>query len=265
MRYSNSAVSEVAEEKSLSNIEPANRFLYWFEEDEFKAARESLRGDGYSFSVTILTPCQVLRSRKKKLVYAPPSVWSRICVRQGSWYRDSDKKGKTMIVSDHRLPAALDRFLNAQMSTSDFMPKQFPTREELEEIANSAEYQSKMPEEWEKAGLKDAIMFKALFSVTGFWGKGDNLEKHWIGHRANHANFIARKFTTKVDGEEVPYSVTDNKGICSSCAEFFNVLEPKSRKMVRSCPGAVTFGGSLRDVYYDIKPHRFPIADAQII
>ena len=238
----------------MKTSEPANRFLYWFQEDDFKAARKDLEADGYSFSATLITPCQVLRSRGKKLVFAPPSVWNRVCVRQGSWYRDSDKKGQTMTMSDHRLPAAFDRFLEAQMSISDFEPEQMPTGEELEEVANSEEYLTKKPEAWEQAGAKDAILFKTLFSVTGFWGKGDNLKKHWVGHRANHANVIAREFTATVDGEEVPYSVTGNEGICSSCAEFFNVLEPKSRKMVRSCPGAVTFGGSLRNIYYDVKP-----------
>jgi hypothetical protein len=238
----------------MKTAEPTNRFLYWFQEDEFEAARKSLEVDGYSFSTTLITPCQVLRSRGKKLVFAPPSVWSRICVRQGSWYRDSARLGQTMIMSDHRLPAPFDQFLDAQMSVSDFMPEQLPTNEELEEVAKSEDYLANMPEAWEQAGVKDAVMFKTLFSVTGFWGKGDNLKKHWTGHKANHANFIARKYTATVDGEEVPYSVTGNKGICSSCAEFFNVLEPKSRKLVRSCPGAVTFGGSRRDIYYDVKP-----------
>jgi hypothetical protein len=107
------------------------------------------------------------------------------------------------------------------------MPEQLPTGEELEEVVNAEEYLTGKPEAWERAGLVDAVMFKALFSVTGFWGKGDNLKKHWIGHRANHANFIARKFIARIDEEEVPYSVTGNEGICSSCAEFFNVLEPE--------------------------------------
>jgi hypothetical protein len=248
--------SEVSEGKNSSATEPTNRFLYWFEAKDFQAARASLEIDGYGFSATILTPCQVLRSRQKKLIYAPPSVWNRICSRQGSWYRASDKNGKTMIMSDHRLSSTYDQFLNAQMSTSDFIPEQLPTGAELEEVANAEEYLATKPEAWEQTGVVDAIMFKALFSVTGFWGKGDNLKKHWIGHRANHANFITRKFTTRIDAEDVPYSVTGNERICSSCAEFFNVLEPESRKMVRSCPGAITFGGSLRGVYYDINPTR---------
>ena len=85
---------------------------------------------------------------------------------------------------------------------------------------------------------------------------GDNLKKHWLGHRANHANFLSKKVTTELDGEQVPYSVTGNEGVCSSCVEFFNVIEVDSRKLVRACPGAVTFGGAKRDIYYDIKPFK---------
>ena len=58
----------------------------------------------------------------------------------------------------------------------------------------------------------------------------------------------------QVDGEEVPYIVTENAGVCSSCAEFFNVVEDGSRKLVRACPGSVIFGGAERNVYLDVKP-----------
>jgi len=34
------------------------------------------------------------------------------------------------------------------------------------------------------------------------------------------------------------------------------MIEVDSRKLVRACPGAVTFGGAKRDIYYDIKPFR---------
>jgi hypothetical protein len=50
------------------------------------------------------------------------------------------------------------------------------------------------------------------------------------------------------------YSISGNAGICSSCAEFFNIISDDSRKLVSSCPGAVVFGGAQRDVYYDIQP-----------
>lgn len=97
-------------------------------------------------------------------------------------------------------------------------------------------------------------MFKILFSVTRFWGWGDNLKKHWIGHRANHANFLARQHVTQIGGESVPYSVTGSERVCSSCAEIFNVVADDSRKLVNACPGSVTFGGAAKDTWVDVKP-----------
>lgn len=37
-------------------------------------------------------------------------------------------------------------------------------------------------------------------------------------------------------------------------AEFFNVISPDSRKLVRSCPCSATFGKAPREVYVDVKP-----------
>ena len=74
------------------------------------------------------------------------------------------------------------------------------------------------------------------------------------GHEANHANFLARSYTTEVDGEEVAYSVTANARVCSSCVQFFNIARPGERKLVRSCPGSVIFGDAPRETYVDVKP-----------
>ena len=230
------------------------RHLYWLGQADFKSAKELLKAEGYGLSATLLTPCQVLKSRGKKLVYARPGIWSGICSRQGSWYRDSNRRDQFMLMSDHRLPTALDGFLDAEMAVSDFVPEELPDEAALHEIVASEQYQSQKPDEWEKVWLKDSVMFKILFGVTRFWGKGDNFKKYWLHQKANHANFLSRKVTTQMDGEEVPYSVSENAGVCSSCAEFFNVIEGESRKLARSCPGAVIFGGAERDVYYDIKP-----------
>ena len=231
-----------------------NRFLYWFKKEDFSASRDFLVKEGYTLSSTLLTPCQVLKSRGRDILFAPPEVWSRICVRQGSWYRQSVKEGHYMLMSDHKLPEALDKFMDAEMVTSDFLPERLPNREELQTIVSSEDYQKNKPKEWEGIGWIDTIMFKLLFTVYRFWGKGDNLKKYWLNQKANHANFLARKFTTKIEGEEVPYTVSENAGVCSSCAEFFNVISDTSRKLVRSCPGSVIFGGAERDIYYDIKP-----------
>jgi hypothetical protein len=91
------------------------------------------------------------------------------------------------------------------------------------------------------------------------------LKRFWLSQRANHANFLARHFTTKLDGEDVPYSVTENTGVCSSCAEFFNVVEDGSRKLVRACPGSVIFGGAPRNVYLDVQPVQIEIPETLTI
>jgi hypothetical protein len=235
----------------MENTTAINRFLYWFKNEDFSASRDFLVREGYTLTSTLLTPCQVLKSRGRDIIFAPPEVWSRICVRQGSWYRQSVKEGHYMLMSDHKLPDALDKFMDAEMLTSDFLPERLPNQEELQEIVSSEAYQTNKPREWEGIGWKDAIMFKLMFTLTRFWGRGDNLKKYWLSQKANHANFLARKCTTEIEGEEVPYSVSENAGVCSSCAEFFNVVSESSRKLVRSCPGAVMFGGAERNIYYD--------------
>ena len=238
--------------------------LYWLQKADFEWAKELLSREGFRLTATLLTPCQVLKASGRKVVYAPPEVWSRICVRQGSWYRDSRRSGQYMLMSEGKLPEALDPFLDSTMSGSDFLPEQLPSQQQLKEIVDSKEYQQGKPTEWEGIGIKDAMMFKVLFTLTRFWKKKDNLKKFWLSQRANHANFLSHKVTTDIDGERVPYSVTENAGVCSSCAEFFNIISDDSRKLVSACPGAVIFGKAQRDVYYDIqpiKPRTFEQAD----
>ena len=240
----------------MSDIDSPARYLYWFSKEDFVQTKSTLEAGGYHLSQALLTPCQVLRSVGKKLVYAPPAVWRRICVRQGTWYRNSDRSGKYMLMSDHRLPGEFDSFLDSEMEASEFIPDKLPSSEELESVVNSKEYQDNKPARWEDIGLIDAVMFKGLFTVTGFWRRGDNLQKHWLTHKANHANFLSHSFTVSMGNEEVPYSISENSGICSSCVEFFNITDQKQRKLVRACPGAAIFGGAERNIYYDLKPSR---------
>jgi len=232
------------------------RHLYWLEEGDFLWVRDWLRDQGYKVAAARLTPCQVMRATDKRVYYAAPSVWSFMCNRQGSWYRTSKRNGQYMMMSEERLPEKMDRFRDAELSVSDFQPDRLPNREELAEIVAATEYQEGKPDDWEGIGLTDTVMFKTFFTANGMWGLGDNLKKHWIGHKANHANFLAKRYTTEIDGEEVPYTVTDNDGVCSSCAEFFNVNSPDSRKLVRSCPGSVTFGKAPKEVFVDVNPVR---------
>lgn len=228
--------------------------IYWLDEQDFSAAKTRLRELGFRLFPAISTPCEVLRARGKKLVYATPSVFNRVCVRQGSWYRTSNRNGMTLLASEQALPAEFEPWRDAGISMTDFEPERLPTVQELVDLVESESYRGRRPDEWERPGIKDSIMFKTMFTLTGFWGWGDNMRKHWIGHRANHANFLDGRFATELNDERVPYSVTGNDGVCSSCVEFFNITNQQTRKLVRSCPGAVSFGGMKRNLYYDVLP-----------
>lgn len=238
----------------MTTGDPATRYLYWLTREDFDWAKGFLQQLGYNFDRTLMTPCQVLTARGQHLVYAPPGVWNGMCRRQGSWYRESHRAGQYMIMSDHPLPDPLPTYLDAEMRVSDFAPESLPTDAELENVIASGEYRSRKPKDWERITWRDSALFKVFFTFTRFWKRNDNLATHWLGQRANHANFLSRKYTTEFDGEEVPYSVTENKRVCSSCAEFFNVIEPGARKLVRACPGSIVLGGATRDVYYDVQP-----------
>ncbi|WP_455208493.1 hypothetical protein [Kaarinaea lacus] len=230
------------------------RYIYWLTFGEFKQTKTDLQQRGKRLRPALMTPCEVLRAKDDVVLYASPSVWSRVCVRQGSWYRSSDKYGKYMLASNNKLPVQYDRYLDVQIKESNFEPASLPSIAELQTLVNDNAYQQQKPQDWENKTWLDSFMFKTLFSLTRFWGWGDNLKKYWLSHRANHANYLAKQYTAEIDGEHVPYSIADNAGICSSCVEFFNIVDHSSRKLVRACPGSVTFGGAKRKIYYDVKP-----------
>ena len=230
-------------------------YVYWMEKRDFMALKASLPKD-HRLEPAFLTPCEVLKAAKNTVYYASPAVWSRVCVRQGSWYRDSDKNDKYMVVTAKPLAAAFNSFFEVKLSRSNVMPERLPTLKELQALVEDEKYSQIKPRQWEKKGIVDAVMFKILFTVTRFWGIGDNLKSHWLTHRANHANHLAQTFSTEIDGQKVPYSISENAGVCSSCVEFFNIIEPETRKLVRSCPGAITFGKTERDIYYDVDPSK---------
>jgi hypothetical protein len=203
-----------------------------------------------------LTPCETLRMSVDKAIYASPSVFNRMCVRQGSWYKNSERNGKYLVLSPVKLPGELEIYLDAEISESNFVPDKLPSNSELIGIVESIQYKDKRPEQWEKKTIFDAIMFKVFFTINRQWGWGENLKTYWLSHKANHANFVANKVTTEIDGENVPYSISENAGVCSSCVEFFNIVNKDQRKLVRACPGSITFGGAKKDIFLDIQPIR---------
>ncbi|MBT4934588.1 MAG: hypothetical protein HOL66_09585 [Rhodospirillaceae bacterium] len=230
-------------------------FIYWMDKLSLDELIKNVPA-GLKLKAAMMTPCEAMKATGNTAIYVTPSVWPRMCTRQSSWYHASNKVGKYMVVTPKALPGGFDGFFEAKMTTSDFTPASLPTPDQLQGLVDDDRYNNNKPEKWEKKSLLDSIMFKTLFTLTGFWGIGDNLKSQWLNHRANHANYLTHTFTTEIDGENVPYSIAENSGICSSCVEFFNIVDEDSRKLVRSCPGAVTFGNAKKDIFYDIDPSK---------
>ncbi len=231
-------------------------YIYWVPQQEFEAVKTAFESMGIKIRASNLTPCETLRVRDGMAIYASPAVFSRMCTRQGSWYRESERNSQFLFLSTQRLGTDYDQFLDAQICDSDFQPGELPDAEQLEDIVASAAYQNSKPDAWELTTRTDAIMVKLFFTANRAWGWKDTLSKNWLTHRANHANFLTGTVTTSIDGDDVPYSVSENAGVCSSCVEFFNLINTDQRKLVRACPGAMTIGGASKDVFLDVNPIR---------
>lgn len=230
--------------------------IYWIEGDELTRLTPELERADIALTPVKKTACQTLNASDAQAFYAPPEIWSGMCRRQGSWYRASARAGLTLLVSSKPLPACFEPYREATIAASDFAPPPLPDAKELRELVDGEHYQGAKPEGWEDISFKDGVLSNLFFTLTGFWGWGDNLQSKWLSQRANHANFLSRRYTAEVDGEQVPYSVTNNDGVCSSCAEFFDVVGSGERKMVRACPGSVVFADLERGTYYDVVPLR---------
>lgn len=146
--------------------------MYWIPADEFKAVVDAFKQLNIRLTGSKLTPCETLRMSEKKAIYASPSVFNRMCVRQGSWYRNSERNGKYLLLSPMKLPGEFESLLDAEIDESNFVPDRLPTKSELIAIVDSIEYKEHKPAQWEKKTILDAIMFKVFFYHQSPMGMG---------------------------------------------------------------------------------------------
>ena len=72
--------------------------------------------------------------------------------------------------------------------------------------------------------------------------QGMTFEELFVGHCANHANFIEPAYQVLEEGRPVPYSLGKTRTVCSACLEFYNIIGSSfQKKYVVPCPGAVLF------------------------
>ena len=113
-------------------------------------------------------------------------------------------------------------------------------------------YLKARPDEWEDLSTEDPQQQKKWLAVMGL--AGISFEELFVGHCANHANFIEPRYYALENGTECALlHWAKPPTVCSACLEFFNVIGGSFRKkFVVPCPGAVLFAGMIPNHYYEV-------------
>ena len=230
------------------------KFCYWVDFHRLKAVRRNLEEIQMDLPDESRIPCRVLRASKEIAFLAPPA-WNGFCKRRTSWYRNSDRAGKFLIVSNSPLDVP-DLESPITIMGSNFMPDRLPNPDEISQLVRSKEYQKRKPSEWDKPDPLENDFYQRWFERQERKEPFD-FEKILLSHSANHANFIDPKFFINMNGAKVPYSIADSIYVCSSCLEFFNILgEQWIEKYVVPCICAVQFAHLPMDHYFEVKTLR---------
>lgn len=232
-------------------IKAYQKFVYWLTVRELDRLKEGLADKGLDLFRTKKAVCLPL-SRDLKIAFAEPQVWDEysLCHRQLSWYRESPFRQKVLVVSSFVLE---DEHLHPEtiIRDSKFRSRIFPDRaEQLRMIARES-YQKSRPEEWENIDGEDSDQQKRWLKVMGLGHM--SYKELFIGHCANHANFIDPDYYILEGNQRVPYSIGRTPFICSACLEFYNIIgADNKKKYVVPCPGAVLFAGMDGNHYYEV-------------
>ena len=103
------------------------KFCYWVDFHRLKAVRRNLEEIQMDLPDESRIPCRVLRASKEIAFLAPPA-WNGFCKRRTSWYRNSDRAGKFLIVSNSPLDGP-DLESPITIMGSNFMPDRLPNPE----------------------------------------------------------------------------------------------------------------------------------------
>ena len=100
-------------EKIIENNSRYNKHIYWIPGSEFQKFKNDLNSTEFKLKPVKKTSCETLNAKSKTGRYASPNIFSGLCNRQGSWYRESNKAGCYLVVSEERLAEKYNQFLDA--------------------------------------------------------------------------------------------------------------------------------------------------------
>lgn len=232
------------------------RFYSWLNHEEFRWVRNTLGKKGAEMVEEARIPCRILRSSVEIGFVAPPT-WEAFCRRRTSWYWNSEKAEKFLIISNKPLDLPSSRN-SGTMTESDFRPDRLATPEEIVQLIQSQEYQKEKPSAWDKPDRAEKDFYRRWFERHET-NEPFDFEKILMIHSANHANFLDPKFFVAKGSTKAPYSIADSIHVCSSCLEFFNILGSQwALKYVVPCIGAVQFAHLPADQYFEVTAQHAP-------
>jgi hypothetical protein len=222
------------------------KHIYWLAEDQVSELKKYLEARKIKLREAKGIVCTPL-DRINKIAVVAPEIWNETCSRQGSWYRESEKNGRYLIISAFELEG-FERMKEALITESDFVLEAPASEDVKKELLNDPLLLKQMPDQWRQVeNMEERIYLR--------WAKrlGSSIQDYrqlYRTHTANHANFINPKLFLKTPDGVIPYSIDRSAHVCSCCVELFQVLGSEfKKKLVAPCPGAVIFARLKPDRY----------------
>jgi hypothetical protein len=226
--------------------EEYRKHVYWLRENDAVSLQNELKEKGLTATVPKGVVCTPLDERNR-ISIVPPAVWGETCARQGSWYRESDRKHLFLVVSSFDL-ASFEHSKAAVITKTDFQAPRPATAEEKAIMVQDPEFVKRIPPEWHQVGDTEKRIY--LRWAKKFGSEVRDYDFLFLSHTANHANFLRPRFYIKEGKDVIPYSIDTTAHLCSCCLELFQILgRDYARKLVRPCPGATLFARLKPDQY----------------
>ncbi len=223
---------------------PYEKHVYWMSAEQETRLTQQLSAQGIRVKTArgvVCTPLDPIPTVGR----VPPGVWSETCARQGSWYRTSEKRGLTLVVSPFDLPEWRGQKA-ARITASRFSPPRLAGEADKRALVEAV--RERIPEAWNRVTEVERRI--ALRWVRRLGSGLDDYTALHLSHTANHANFISPRLYVRDGAQIIPYSIERSAHVCSCCLELFQVLGPRfRRKLVVPCPGATIFARLKPDQY----------------
>ena len=88
------------------------KYIYWVPGGEFIKLKDDLESTEFKLKPVRKTSCETLIAKDKTVRYASPEIFSGLCKRHGTWYRESNKEGCYLVVSEEKLSEKYYQYLD---------------------------------------------------------------------------------------------------------------------------------------------------------